>query len=108
RPVKRLLLLNATSHGDTLNEVVHAYRHGNELTGCIFTKVDEATHPGALIDTVIRHRLPVHYISSGQKVPENLMQADRAQLVDSVFQPRQHSPLFVPAENDLHEEPTGA
>ncbi len=108
RPVKRLLLLNATSHGDTLNEVVHAYRHGNELTGCIFTKVDEATHPGALIDTVIRHRLPVHYISSGQKVPENLMQADRAQLVDSVFQPRQHHALFVPAESDLQEEPAGA
>ncbi|MGJ7527638.1 flagellar biosynthesis protein FlhF [Variovorax sp. GB1P17] len=108
RPVKRLLLLNATSHGDTLNEVVHAYRNGNELTGCIFTKVDEATHPGALIDTVIRHRLPVHYISSGQKVPENLMKADRAQLVDSVFQPRQHSPLFVPAEIDLHDEPAGA
>jgi len=108
RPVKRLLLLNATSHGDTLNEVVHAYRNGNDLTGCIFTKVDEATHPGALIDTVIRHRLPVHYISSGQKVPENLMKADRAQLVDSVFQPHQHSPLFVPAETDLNDEPAGA
>jgi flagellar biosynthesis protein FlhF len=108
RPVKKLLLLNATSHGDTLNEVVHAYRQGNELAGCIFTKVDEATHPGALIDTVIRHRLPVHYISSGQKVPENLMQADRAQLVDSVFQPRQHSPLFVPAESDMQEEAASA
>ncbi|MGJ7507255.1 flagellar biosynthesis protein FlhF [Variovorax sp. GT1P44] len=111
RPVKRLLLLNATSHGDTLNEVVHAYRHGgggSELAGCIFTKVDEATHPGALIDTVIRHRLPVHYISSGQKVPENLMQADRAQLVDSVFQPRRHNPLFVPAEVDMQDEPAGS
>lgn len=110
RPVKRLLLLNATSHGDTLNEVVHAYRHGggNELAGCIFTKMDEATHPGALIDTVIRHRLPVHYISSGQKVPENLMPADRAQLVDSVFQPRRHNPLFVPSEVEMHDEPAGA
>jgi len=100
RPVKRLLLLNGTSHGDTLNEVVHAYRHGGrgELAGCIFTKVDEATHPGALIDTVIRHRLPVHYVSSGQKVPENLMLADRAQLVDAVFQPRRHHALFVPPE----------
>ena len=108
RPVKRLLLLNAASHGDTLNEVVHAYRHGgsgNELAGCIFTKVDEATHPGALIDTVIRHRLPVHYVSSGQKVPENLMQADRAQLVDSVFQARSHSALFVPGESDLQDKP---
>ncbi len=111
RPVKRLLLLNATSHGDTLNEVVHAYRNGgggNELAGCIFTKVDEATHPGALIDTVIRHRLPVHYVSSGQKVPENLMPADRAQLVDSVFQPRRHNSLFVPSEVDLQNEPAGA
>jgi len=104
RPVKRLLLLNATSHGDTLNEVVHAYRHGgggNELAGCIFTKVDESTHPGALIDTVIRHRLPVHYISSGQKVPENLMTVDRTQLVDSVFQPRRHNALFVPPETEM-------
>lgn len=111
RPVKRLLLLNAASHGDTLNEVVHAYRHGgngNELAGCIFTKVDEATHPGALIDTVIRHRLPVHYISSGQKVPENLMPAERAQLVDSVFQARSPSALFVPGESDLQDKPAGA
>ena len=106
RPVKRLLLLNATSHGDTLNEVVHAYRHaagGAELSGCIFTKVDEATHPGALIDTVIRHRLPVHYVSSGQKVPENLMLADRESLVDSVFQAQSRSALFVPGEADLQD-----
>ncbi|VTU27009.1 Flagella-associated GTP-binding protein [Variovorax sp. PBS-H4] len=111
RPVKRLLLLNAASHGDTLNEVVHAYRHGasgNELAGCIFTKVDEATHPGALIDTVIRHRLPVHYVSSGQKVPENLAPADRAALVDSVFQAKAPSALFVPGESDLQDRPAGA
>lgn len=113
RPVKRLLLLNAASHGDTLNEVVHAYRHGDAssgsaLAGCIFTKVDEATHPGALIDTVIRHRLPVHYISSGQKVPENLIPAERAQLVDSVFQARSPSALFVPGESDLQDKPAGA
>ncbi|MDR6860044.1 flagellar biosynthesis protein FlhF [Variovorax guangxiensis] len=111
RPVKRLLLLNAASHGDTLNEVVHAYRHGgsdNALAGCIFTKVDEATHPGALIDTVIRHRLPVHYVSSGQKVPENLAPADRAALVDSVFQAKAPSALFVPGESDLQDRPAPA
>ncbi|WP_240162397.1 flagellar biosynthesis protein FlhF [Glaciimonas sp. PAMC28666] len=109
RPVKRLLLLNAACHGDTLNEVVHAYKHGagdNELAGCIFTKVDEATHPGVLIDTVIRHRLPVHYVSTGQKVPENLMVADRLQLVESVFQAESRSALFVPGEADLDQSPT--
>ncbi len=109
RPVKRLLLLNAASHGDTLNEVVMAYRNGRSgadgtgLSGCIFTKVDEATHPGALIDTAIRHQLPVHYISSGQKVPEHLVLASRSVLIDSVFQAQSQSSLFVPGEADLAE-----
>ncbi len=108
RSVKRLLLLNAASHGDTLNEVVHAYKDsagGNQLAGCIFTKTDEATHPGALLDTVIRHRLPVHYVSCGQKVPENLMIAERSELVDSVFRSASRSALFVPGEADLGELP---
>ena len=110
RPVKRLLLLNATSHGDTLNEVVQAYRHGEQtvagkdLAGCIFTKVDEATHPGALIDMAIRHQLPVHYISNGQKVPEHLALVDRSALIDSVFQAKSPSALFVPGEADLDEQ----
>ncbi|MDI1268223.1 MAG: flagellar biosynthesis protein FlhF [Polaromonas sp.] len=111
RPVKRLLLLNASSHGDTLNEVVQAYRHSEQragstnLAGCIFTKVDEATHPGVLIDMAIRHQLPVHYISNGQKVPEHLMLVDRMALVDSVFQAKSPSALFVPGEADLDERP---
>ena len=111
RPVKRLLLLNASSHGDTLNEVVEAYRHGgkaakgSDLAGCIFTKVDEATHPGVLVDMAIRHQLPVHYISSGQKVPEHLMLVDRQALVDSVFHAKSRSALFVPGEADLDERP---
>jgi flagellar biosynthesis protein FlhF len=114
RPVKRLLLLNASSHGDTLNEVVQAYRHGDsagsgwDLAGCIFTKVDESTHPGALIDMAIRHQLPVHYISSGQKVPEHLVLADGKALIDSVFQARSRSALFVPGESDLDEKPATA
>ena len=110
RPVKRLLLLNAASHGDTLNEVVKAYRHDAQsqgaggLAGCILTKVDEATHPGAVIDIVIRHQLPVHYVSSGQKVPENLVLGERRQLIDSVFETRSESAWFVPGEADMDEQ----
>ena len=98
RPVKRLLLLNAASHGDTLNEVVYAYQRAdkdNELAGCIFTKLDEAPSHGALLDTVIRHRLPVHYLSNGQKVPENLVAINRAQLVEDVLKPPAAGALFV-------------
>lgn len=98
RPVHRLLLLNAASHGDTLNEVVYAYQRAdreNALVGCIFTKLDEAPLHGALLDTVIRHRLPVHYLSDGQKVPENLALMDAEQFVDAVLQSPPAASLFT-------------
>ncbi|MBU9228435.1 flagellar biosynthesis protein FlhF [Burkholderia multivorans] len=108
-PVQRLLLLNATSHGDTLNEVVQAYRSagdradlaGPDLAGCILTKLDEATHLGGALDTVIRYKLPVHYVSTGQKVPENLYVATTRFLLKSAFcVPRDGSP-FVPQDDDM-------
>ncbi|KVL10607.1 flagellar biosynthesis protein FlhF [Burkholderia sp. MSMB1826] len=103
-PVQRLLLLNATSHGDTLNEVVQAYRSAGDhpnLAGCILTKLDEATHLGGVLDTVIRYKLPVHYVSTGQKVPENLYVASTRFLLKSAFcVPRDGSP-FVPQDEDM-------
>ncbi|NML32073.1 flagellar biosynthesis protein FlhF [Paraburkholderia antibiotica] len=104
QPVQRLLLLNATSHGDTLNEVVQAYQRAPDqqpLAGCIVTKLDEATNLGGVLDTVIRYKLPVHYVSTGQKVPENLYVATKKFLIKSAFCiPRDHSP-FVPQDDDI-------
>ncbi|WP_144143698.1 flagellar biosynthesis protein FlhF [Paraburkholderia sp. BCC1884] len=104
QPVQRLLLLNATSHGDTLNEVVQAYQRGPDqqpLAGCILTKLDEATNLGGVLDTVIRYKLPVHYVSTGQKVPENLYVATKKFLIKSTFCiPRDNSP-FVPHDDDI-------
>jgi flagellar biosynthesis protein FlhF len=103
-PVQRLLLLNATSHGDTLNEVVNAYQSAPDqppLAGCILTKLDEATNLGGVLDTVIRYKLPVHYVSTGQKVPENLYVASKRFLIKSAFCiPRDGSP-FVPQDDDV-------
>ncbi|CAB3786621.1 Signal recognition particle receptor FtsY [Paraburkholderia ultramafica] len=104
QPVQRLLLLNATSHGDTLNEVVQAYQRAPDhqpLAGCILTKIDEATNLGGVLDTVIRYKLPVHYVSTGQKVPENLYVATKKFLIKSTFCiPRDNSP-FVPHDDDI-------
>ncbi|HEY2020544.1 flagellar biosynthesis protein FlhF [Paraburkholderia sp.] len=104
QPVQRLLLLNATGHGDTLNEVVQAYQRAPDqqpLAGCILTKLDEATNLGGVLDAVIRYKLPIHYVSTGQKVPENLYVATKKFLIKSTFCiPRDHSP-FVPHDDDI-------
>ncbi|CAH0300728.1 Flagellar biosynthesis protein FlhF [Massilia sp. Bi118] len=82
--VQRLLCLNATSTNETLNEVVRAYQ-GTGLAGCIMTKMDEAASIGNVLDVIIRQKLNLHYISNGQRVPEDLHLADRAMLVDRAF-----------------------
>lgn len=82
--VKRLLCLNSTSTNETLNEVVRAYQ-GSGLAGCIMTKLDEAASIGNVLDVVIRQKLNLHYISNGQRVPEDLHLPDRAMLIDRAF-----------------------
>jgi len=85
--VKRLLCLNATSTNETLNEVVRAYQ-GTGLAGAIMTKMDEAASIGNVLDVLVRQKLNLHYISNGQRVPEDLHLADRAMLVDRAFRTR--------------------
>lgn len=84
--VKRLLLLNATGNGNTLDDVVRAYQ-GNGFHGCIVTKVDEAASLGVVLDTVIRHKLVLNYVANGQKVPEDLHLANAAHLLHRAFKP---------------------
>ena len=78
--VRRLLLLNATCRGDTLDDVVRAYA-GPDLEGCIFSKVDEAASLAPAIDVAVRHALNVFYVTNGQRVPEDLHLPNRAYLL---------------------------
>lgn len=82
--VKRLLLLNATSAGGTLDDVVNMYR-GTGLIGCIPTKLDEAVTLGTVLDVVIRHKLTMHYITSGQRVPEDIHEVNLEYLLHRTF-----------------------
>ena len=86
-PVKRLLCLNASSTIDTLNEVVQAYR-GSGLAGCVLTKLDEAVTIGGALDVVLRQKLRLYYIGTGQRVPEDLQVPLAAELLAQTFQRR--------------------
>lgn len=82
--VKRLLLLAATARGDTLDDVVRAYG-GPDLAGCILSKIDEAAGLAAPLDAVIRNQLTLHYVSNGQRVPEDLHLPNSAYLLHRAF-----------------------
>jgi flagellar biosynthesis protein FlhF len=95
--VQRLLLLNATSSGDTLNDVVCMY-NGAGVIGCIPTKLDEAVTFGTVLDVAMRHKLTLHYIANGQRVPEDLHEVNMEYLLHRTFKQSANAAPF-----SLHE-----
>ncbi len=95
--VQRLLLLNATSSGDTLNDVVCMY-NGAGVIGCIPTKLDEAVTFGTVLDVAMRHKLTLHYIANGQRVPEDLHEVNMEYLLHRAFKQSANTAPF-----SLHE-----
>lgn len=99
RTVKRLLLLGAPCQGLTLEEVARAYS-GPGLIGCILTKIDEALTYGPVLDVAIRHELPLHYVTNGQRVPEDLHVANPTYLADRAFRVNQAESPFKQEDGD--------
>ncbi|MEA2119504.1 flagellar biosynthesis protein FlhF [Halovibrio sp. HP20-50] len=88
--VRLVLLLNAASQPETLEEVVLRYRQaarsaGAELDDCIITKQDEAGCLAPVLDIVMRHGMRVLFGSYGQQVPEDMALAAPGALVDQAL-----------------------
>lgn len=100
KPVSRILLLSAVAQGEALDDVVRCYR-GDGLAGCILTKVDESVSLGGAIDVILRAGLPVHYVTNGQRVPEDLHLASPLYLVDRAFRTESERGGFEPTAEEM-------
>jgi flagellar biosynthesis protein FlhF len=63
-----------------LEEAVIAFGKA-PLAGGILTKVDEATRLGGVFSVLYDHKLPLAYVSNGQRVPEDLQVAQIDELL---------------------------
>ncbi len=70
RPVRRVLLINAASHAETLDEVARGWRV-ESASGAILTKMDEAARIGGALDALMRFQTPLLGLTNGQRVPED-------------------------------------
>jgi flagellar biosynthesis protein FlhF len=68
--ISRVLLINAASHAETLDEVARAWRVSS-AHGAVLTKIDEAARIGGGLDALIRFHLPLLGLTNGQRVPED-------------------------------------
>lgn len=70
RSIKKLLVVNAASQGETIEDVIVAYR-ASACAGVVLSKMDEAVKLGPALDALIRHRIKVIGVANGQRVPED-------------------------------------
>jgi flagellar biosynthesis protein FlhF len=68
--IQRLLVVDASSQGETIDEVITAWRAAR-CKGVVLSKIDEAVKLAPALDAVIRHRLKVLAVANGQRVPED-------------------------------------
>jgi flagellar biosynthesis protein FlhF len=112
--VQRLLVLNAGAQGDSLDQVVAAFKSGG-VQQAVLSKIDEAVKLGPALDVAIRHQLLLRGVTHGQKVPDDWATADARELVrqsmrvsnPSAFDPKASDLGFYFIQPDHRPHPAG-
>jgi flagellar biosynthesis protein FlhF len=95
--VQPVLLLNAASHAETLDDAARAWR-ATEAAGAILTKLDEAARIGGALDCALRHKLRLLGLTNGQRVPEDLHLPNARLLAHLALKPSNQ--LFALADDE--------
>lgn len=93
----RILVMSSTTDLRTQEEVIKLHNqaaHSNgvgKIMAAVITKIDEAAHIAPVVDSIIRHDMPLLFISNGQRVPEDLSLPDLDYLSHRAIQARAFS-----------------
>ncbi|MBC7664000.1 MAG: flagellar biosynthesis protein FlhF [Caulobacter sp.] len=70
RSIKKVLVVDASSQGETIDDVIINWK-ASACTGVILSKIDEAVKLAPALDVLIRHKLKNIGVANGQRVPED-------------------------------------
>lgn len=77
--IKKYLVLPAGAQHQVLHQTIQAYNN-TQLSGCIFSKLDECYSLGEALSVAIENDLSLSYVTDGQRVPEDIKLADAKNL----------------------------
>jgi flagellar biosynthesis protein FlhF len=86
RAIQRLLVVNAASQGETIEDVMQAYNAAS-CRGAVLCKIDEAVKIAPALDALIRHKLRVVGVANGQRVPEDWHRLSSSALIQRATRP---------------------
>ncbi len=89
RSIRKLLVVNASAQGETIDDVLVAYQ-AQQCRGVILSKIDEAVKLAPALDAMIRHKLKVLAVGNGQRVPEDWHRLSAATLVQRALKAVAH------------------
>ena len=84
RAIQRLLVINASAQGETIEDQLAAYAAPN-CSGVILSKLDESVKLAPALDAMIRHKLKVVAVANGQRVPEDWHRLSASALVQTAL-----------------------
>lgn len=85
--VEKHLVLSATTKPEDLRQAIESFQVFG-IQRLVFTKLDESSTYGSILNELVRTGLPLSYLTNGQKVPEDLI----------VPAPRNVADLLIPVQ----------
>ncbi len=83
-PIETYLLLSATTKERDLNDIIENFKT-LPVDRLIFTKLDETTTFGPLLNTMVKAKKPIAYLTAGQRVPEDIEVATSKKITDLIL-----------------------
>lgn len=82
--IENYLVLSATTRDNELMEIFEQFREIS-IHSTIFTKIDECTTLGVVLNMQVQNGKPLAYLTNGQRVPEDIVPADKKQLAQLII-----------------------
>jgi flagellar biosynthesis protein FlhF len=90
RSIQKLLVVNASAQGETIDDVMVSYRAA-ACRGVVLSKIDEAVKLAPALDAIIRHKMRIVGVANGQRVPEDWHRLSAQALVQRALRASAHS-----------------
>ena len=94
--IRSYLVISSTAQRRVIEEALEHFKR-IALSGCILTKVDESIGLGEVLSVTMQHALPISYVTTGQRVPEDIEIAKTENLIsgtldmmNQLFEQQQH------------------
>ena len=98
------LVLSASTKEKDLHAITEAFKKMT-VHRLLFTKIDESSTYGNIVNLLIRTNIPLSFLCSGRKVPDDIEAGSIEKLVDLLFNSHRFNPRQATVYSDSSESP---